>query len=172
MSNCRRGLATDSGDRGLDESLVQQFPGPSIHAARGSVSGWHTDMLSYYAFENFYWPLWEVRNYVSEYAHNDREFLIFGIRGWRTWLSLIIICLNKLSSACSHRVMKGSHDCEQYPKRLLLLMKAWILFIVWDVVSTPEFLWLWANPKSLTNNNMQMTPKFSSLYQKVTPRTG
>ena len=43
MSNCRRGLATDSGDRGLDESLVQQFPEPSIHAARGSVSGWHTE---------------------------------------------------------------------------------------------------------------------------------
>ena len=42
--------------------------------------------------------------------------------------------------------MKGSHDLEQYPKRLLLLMKAWILFIVWDVVSMVEFLWLWANP--------------------------
>ena len=42
--------------------------------------------------------------------------------------------------------MKGSHDWEQYPKRLLLLMKAWILLIVWDVVSMVEFLWLWANP--------------------------
>ena len=72
--------------------------------------------------------------------------LVFGMRWWKTWLSMIKICLNKLSPACSHRVMKGSHDCEQYPKRLLFLMKAWIMFIVWHVVSMPAFLWLWANP--------------------------
>ena len=51
----------------------------------------------------------------------------------------IITCLFTQSN-------EGSHDCEQYPKRLLFLMKAWIMFIVWHVVSMPAFLWLWANP--------------------------
>ena len=43
MSNCRRGLATDSGDRGYSESPVQQSPEPSIQTARDGVQRRHTE---------------------------------------------------------------------------------------------------------------------------------
>ena len=96
----------------------------------------------------------------------NTPIMIVSFSFWDEMMKNMIIIDNNLSEQIIIRLFTQSNEgfTWMWAVSKTFLMKAWILFIVWDVVSMPEFLWLRANPHQVWDAYMSLLRTLERKY--------